>query len=325
MKITISAVLMSLVALLSAGPAQAQEQAYPNHPIRLIVPFPPGGGTDIISRELSVALSQTAGWSLVTENRPGAGGNLGVDAAAKSAPDGYTIVMGQTSNLAINPTLYKKLPYNPFKDLTPIALVASSPLVLVVPASSPYRTLNEFINDAKSKPGTLNFASPGNGTVAHLGGELLQQMAGFKVQHIPYKGFNLAFNDLVAGQVQLFMSSVPTLVGQIRAGKLRALAVTSRIRSQELPDVPTIAESGYPDFEATTWFALMAPAGTPAEIVMRLNHETNQAIRTQAFQMKMKNEGAVALGGSPDQLAARLERDFKMWSNVVITSGATID
>ncbi len=323
MKSTITAALLVILAVLN--PHSVQAQSYPSHPIRLIVPFPPGGGTDLISRELALALNQTAGMSLVAENRPGAGGNLGVDAAAKSAPDGYTIVMGQTSNLAINPTLYKKIPYNPFKDLTPVALIASSPLVLVVPASSPYRSLAEMISDAQTKPGTLNVASPGNGTVAHLAAERLQQVAGFKAQHIPYKGFNLAFNDLVAGQVQLFMSSVPTTLGQIRAGKLRALAVSSLVRSEELPEVPTIAESGYPGFTATTWFGLMVPAGTSPEIVQRLNHAVNQAIQQQSFRQKLKNEGAVVLGGSPGQMADLLKRDFDLWSSVVKTSGATID
>ena len=315
--------LLAGAAALSSGVVDAQ--SFPTHSIKFVVPFPPGGGTDLISRELAVAVSKTAGWSLVVDNRPGAGGNLGVDAVAKASPDGYTIVMGQTSNLAINPSLYSRLPYDPLKDLTPIVLVASSPLVLVVPASSPYNSLDEMLQDARTRPGALNFASPGNGTVAHLAFELLQQVAGFKAQHVPYKGFNLAFNDLVAGQVQLFMSSVPTVLGQIRAGKLRALAITSNQRSDEMPGVPTIAELGFPGFEATTWFGLMAPMGTPVEIVNVLNRDVNRAMETIAFQTKLRSEGAVVKGGSPDDLTALLRRDLAMWSTVVKSSGARID
>ncbi len=313
------------IALSMLYSAATYAQAYPGQPIRMVVPFPPGGGTDLISRELAAAITKTAGWSVVVDNRPGAGGNLGVDAAVKSKPDGYTVVMGQTSNLAINPTLYSKLPYDPFTDLTPVVLVASSPLVLVVPATSPYKTLDEMIRSAKSQPGALNFASSGNGTVAHLAFELLQQVAGIKAQHIPYKGFNLAFNDLVSGQVQLFMSSVPTALGQIRSGKLRALAVTSKKRSDELPDVPTIDESGFPGFEAITWFGLMAPAKTPVEIVAALNKEANAAMATEAFQAKLRSEGAIVRGGSTAELAQLLKHDYAMWSKVVKTSGAKVD
>ena len=302
-----------------------QAQNYPSKTIRLIVPFPPGGGTDLVSRELAAALSQSTGWSVVSENKPGAGGNLGVDAAAKAPADGYTLVMGQTSNLAINPTLYSKLPYDPLKDLAPIVLVGTSPMVLVVPASSPYKTLADLINDAKARPGALNFASSGNGTVAHLSTERLQQIANFKAQHIPYKGFNLAFSDLVAGQVQMFMSSIPTLLGQIRTGKLRPLAVSSLQRSDELPDVPTIAESGYPGFEAITWFGVLAPATTPPHTLALLNKEINRAMESPAFKAKLKSEGATIQGGSTERFSDLLKQDYAMWSQVVKPSGAKID
>lgn len=315
--------LIGAVSLISAPLAQAQN--YPTRPIKLVVPFPPGGGTDLVSRELAANLTQSTGWSVVVENRPGAGGNLGVDTTAKSAADGYTLVMGQTSNLAINPTLFTKLPYNPLRDLAPIVLVGSSPLVLVVPANSPYKNLNDLIKDAKSRPGFLNYASSGNGTVAHLAAERLQQAADFKAQHIPYKGFNLAFGDLIAGQVQLFMSSVPTVIGQIRSGKLRALAVTSLQRSEELPDTPTIAESGYPGFEAITWFGVLAPAATPQPILNQLNQEINKAISTSAFKTKMKNEGAIVLGGTPEGFSDLLKKDLAMWAQVVKSSGARVD
>jgi tripartite-type tricarboxylate transporter receptor subunit TctC len=270
-------------------------------------------------------MSKTSGWSLIADNKPGAGGNLGIDAVAKATPDGYTIGMGQTSNLAINPTLYSKLPYNPLKDLKPVVLVASSSVVLVVPANSKYTSLTQLIADAKARPGAINSASPGNGTVAHLASELMQQVGGFKLQHIPYKGFNLALNDLIGGQVDMFMSSVPTVLGHIRTGKLRALAVTSLQRASELPDVPTVAESGYPNFEAITWFGLVAPAGTSDEIIQLLNKQANAAMSSSAFTAKLKSEGAVVLGGSTQVMADFLKRDYDMWAKVVKESGARVD
>ena len=320
--------LLSRAAVLAAGllwGAACAAQTFPDRPIRLIVPFPPGGGTDIIARELGVAMNKTSGWSLVAENRPGAGGNLGVETAARSAPDGYTLVLGQTSNLAINPTLYTKLSYDPSKDLAPVALVATAPLVLVVATNSPYRTLADVVQHAKAHPGALNFASPGNGTVAHLTAELLQQSAGIQLQHIPYKGANQALNDLFGGQVQLFMSSIPTALGQIRTGKLRALAVTSGKRVAELPDVPTVSEAGYSGFDATTWFGLLAPAGTPEPVIQALNAAANKAMASADYQEKIRAEGGEVLGGTPQALADRLGHDRELWAGIVKKSGAKID
>lgn len=318
-------ILLSAGLLLSMALQTVAAQSFPTKPIRLLIPFPPGGGTDLISRELGVAMSKTPGWSLIADNKPGAGGNLGIDAVAKAAGDGYTIGMGQTSNLAINPTLYSKLPYNPLKDLKPIVLVASSAVVIVVPASSKYTSLAQLIEDAKARPGAINSASPGNGTVAHLASELMQQVGGFKLQHIPYKGFNLALNDLIGGQVDMFMSSVPTVLGHVRTGKLRALAVTSLQRASELPEVPTVAESGYPNFEAITWFGLVAPANTPNEIVDQINKQANAAMSSPAFTAKLKSEGAVVIGGTSQAMADFLKRDYDMWSKVVKESGARVD
>ena len=301
--------LLSQAAALIGGlviGASALAQSFPDRPIRLIVPFPPGGGTDIIARELGVALNKTSGWNLVAENRPGAGGNLGVETAVKSAPDGYTLVLGQTSNLAINPSLYSKLSYNPARDLAPVALVATAPLVLVVASNSRYQTLADVVTQAKARPGELNFASPGNGTVAHLTAELLQQSAGIKLQHIPYKGANQALNDLFGGQVQLFMSSIPTALGQIRTGKLRALAVTSAKRVAELPDVPTVSEAGYAGFDANTWFGLMVPAGTPPDVIQTLNAAANKAMASREYQEKIRAEGGEVLGGTPEAFSERL-------------------
>jgi tripartite-type tricarboxylate transporter receptor subunit TctC len=319
--------LLALAASTSAltFTAGAFAQAWPNKPIRLVVPFPPGGGTDIIARETSQRVAAATGWIFVVDNRPGAGGNLGVDAAAKSPADGYTLVLGQTSNLAINPTLYAKMPYDSQKDLAPIVLVANAPLVMVSGVGTPYKTLAEAVAAAKAKPGALNFASPGNGTVAHLTSELFQKAAGVKTQHVPYKGAAQALTDVISGTVDLYMSSVPTLLGQIKQGKLRPLAVTSSKRVDDLPDVPTINESGYKGFDAVTWFGLLAPAGTPKEVVARLNAEFNKALQSPELRKKLGDEGADAAGGTPEQFAALIRDEIPRWGKVVKESGARID
>ena len=309
---------------LVAGAAFAQGN-YPAKPIRLIVPFPPGGGTDILARVIGQKLSESLGQPVVVENKPGAGGNIGVDAVAKAQPDGYSIVIGQTSNLAVNPTLYPKLPYNPLKDLAPISLVASAPLVMVVAANSPFKSLDDVVKAAKAKPGDVTFASPGSGTVAHLSGELLQRAANVKFQHIPYKGAAQALTDLMGGQVQLYMSSVPTALAQIKGGRLRALVVTSSKRLPDLPDVPTVAESGFKDFESSTWFGFLARAGTPQPIIARLNAETNRVLQTPEVREKIASEGAEILSGTPEQFTELLKQEIEKWGRVVKESGAKVD
>jgi tripartite-type tricarboxylate transporter receptor subunit TctC len=316
----------SLLALAAATlTTSVAAQSYPNKPVRVIVPFPPGGGTDIIAREVGHRVAALTSWIVVVENRPGAGGNLGVEAVAKSAPDGHTLVLGQTSNLAINATLYPKLPYDPQKDLAPIVLVANAPLVLVTGATSPFKTLDDAIKAAKAKPGAINFASPGNGTVAHLTSELLQKAAAIKLQHIPYKGAAQALTDVIGGSVELYMSSVPTLLAQIRQGKLRALAVTSAKRVDDLPDVPTIQELGYPGFDAVTWFGFLAPAGTPKDVVAKLNAEFNRALQQPDLRKKLADQGAEPVGGTPAQFADLIRADIVRWGKVVKESGARID
>lgn len=285
----------------------------------------PGGGTDIIARATSQRVAAATGWTFVIENKPGAGGNLGVDAAAKSAPDGYTIVLGQTSNLAINPTLYAKMPYDSQKDVLPIILLANAPLVMVTGSNSPYKTLADAVHAAKAKPGHVNFASPGNGTVAHLTSELFQKAAGIKTQHVPYKGASQALTDVIGGSVELYMSSVPTLIGQIKQGKLRALAVTSAKRVDDLPGVPTINESGYKGFDAVTWFGLLAPAGTPKDVITRLNAEFNKALKQPEPFKRLSDEGADPAGGTPEQFAALIKDEVPRWGKVVKESGAKID
>lgn len=315
----------TLALIASTLSAVAFAQAWPAKPIRIVVPFPPGGGTDIIARETSQRVAKATGWTFVIDNKPGAGGNLGVDSAAKSPADGYTLVLGQSSDLAINPTLYAKLPYDPQKDLAPILLVANAPLVMVTAVTTPYKTLADAVNAAKSKPGQVNFASPGNGTVAHLTSELFQKAAGIKTQHVPYKGASQAMTDVISGTVDLYMSSVPTLLGHIKQGKVRALAVTSAKRVDDLPDVPTINESGYKGFDAVTWFGLLAPAGTPKDVIARLNAEFNKALKQPELAKRLGDEGADPAGGTPEQFAALIKEEIPRWGKVVKESGAKVD
>lgn len=303
----------------------AQAQAWPNKPIRFVVPFPAGGGTDLIGRELTQKVTDATKWNFVIDNRPGSGGNIGIDNVAKSPADGYNLVLGQTSNLAINVTLYDKLPYDPVKDLTPISLVASAPLTLVVATNSKYRTLADIVAASKARPGSINFATSGNGTVAHLAMELFQREAGVKLMHIPYKGAAQGINDVMSERVEIYVSSIPTLLGHIKNGKLRPLVVTSLKRVDDLPDAPTIAESGYPGFEAVTWFGVLGPARLPADTVARLNTEINKALQTPALQKQLSDQGADVLGGTPEAFAKLIRDDIGRWGKVVKESGAKID
>ena len=319
-----AALLGLLAAALPLSSAVAQP-AYPSKPIRLIVPFPPGGGTDMIARTVAQRVADQNKWNLVVDNRPGAGGNLGVDAVAKAAPDGYTLVMGQTSNLAINPSLYAKLPYDPLKDLAPVALVSSSPIVMATSAQSPYKTFADVVAAAKAKPDGITLGYSGNGTVAHLAGELAQNAAGIKLRHIPYKGAAQAMTDLVGGQIDLYMSSVPTLLGQVRMGKLHPIVLTSLKRSAQLPDTATLHELGHKDFDAVTWFGVLAPAGTPAAIVQQLNKAINQALAQPDVAEKLRSEGGEVLGGSAEQFSALLRAEVPRWAKIVKESGASLD
>ena len=320
---SITHVFSALILLLASAVAVAQP--YPNRAIKVIIPFPAGGGTDIFARTVGQKLTENYKWTVVPENRPGAGGNLGIEAVSNSAADGYTIGLGQTSNLAINPTLYPKLPYEPSKDLTPIALVASSPLVIVVAANSPFKTFADIAAAAKAKPDQITYGSPGNGTVAHLGMELLQKTAGINLQHIPYKGSAQALTDIVGGQIQIYASSVPTAMGQIKDGRLRAIAVTSLKRSASLPETPTIAESGWPGFEAITWFGFVAPAKTPAPIIKELNANINFILKMPEVRSKLMGEGGEILGGTPEQFSALLNKDTARWARVIQDANVKID
>lgn len=322
MQISLRSLAAFAAACLVAGAACAQ--AWPAKPIRIVVPFPAGGGTDLITREVTNRMA-TSGYTFIVENRPGSGGNLGVDAAAKSPADGYTLVMGQTSNLAINPTLYAKLPYDPVKNLTPVSLVASSPLVIVVGADSPYKTLADVVAAARAKPGSLNFATSGNGTVAHLAAESFQKVAGVKLTHVPYKGAAQGATDVISGQVQLYVSSIPTLIGHIKSGKMRPLAVTSLKRVDDLPQVPTIDESGYKGFDAVTWFGILGPANLPKDVVAKLNADINKALKEPELQKKLGDQGADVAGSAPEQFAKLIQDDITRWGKIVRESGAKID
>ena len=316
-----------LLVLLAAAAACSASfaQAWPSKPIRLVVPFPAGGGTDIIGREVTQKITEATKWPFIVDNKPGSGGNIGIDNVAKSPADGYSLVLGQTSNLAINPSLYSKLPYDPVKDLTPISMVANAPLALVVSSESPLRTLADLVAAAKAKPGTINFATSGNGTVAHLATELFQKEAGVKLTHVPYKGASQGINDVIGGQVQVYVSSIPTLIGHIKSGKMRALAVTSLKRVDDLPQVPSVAESGYKGFEAVTWFGILGPANLPKDITARLNTEINKALQTPELQKKLSDQGADVAGSTPEQFANVVRDEMARWGKVVKESGAKID
>ena len=327
MKSVMRTLLAVLTATLSivAGIVPVAAADYPTKPIRLVVPFPPGGTTDILARAVAQKLSETWNQQVIVDNRPGAGGNIGSDLVAKAAPDGYTLVMGTVGTHAINPNLYAKMPYDHVKDFAPVILVAGVPNVLVVNPSLPVHSVKELIDYAKANPGKLNFASSGNGTSIHLSGELFKTMAGVQMTHVPYKGSSPALADLMGGQVQLMFDNLPSSLGLIKGGKLRAIAVTSTTRAAALPDVPTIAESGLPGFEASSWFGVLAPAGTPHEIVAKLNGTIAAWLATPEAKEKLLAQGAIAAGGSPDDFARHIDRETVKWATVVKASGAHID
>jgi tripartite-type tricarboxylate transporter receptor subunit TctC len=313
------AILMACIAPLAFA------QAYPDHTIRLVVPFPAGGTTDILARDVAKKLTDTVGQAVVVDNRPGAGGNIGADIVAKSAPDGYTLLMGTVGTHAINPSLYAKMPYDHVKDFVPVVLVAGVPNVLVVNPSVPVNSVADLIKLAKAKPGTINFASSGSGTSIHLSGELFKTLAGVDITHVPYKGSSPALTDLMGGQVQIMFDNLPSSLALIKSGKLRAVAVTSLKRAPALPDVPTIAESGLPGFEASSWFGILAPAGTPAPIVARLNAEVNKWLQSPEGKEQLLAQGAEVAGGPPEKFVAHIRAETEKWAKVVKASGAKVD
>lgn len=294
---------ISTAVLLCAAAASAPAQTYPDRPIRMVVPFPAGGGTDSLARLLSTALTNKLNWVVTVDNKPGAGGNLALDTVAKAKPDGYTFVMAQTDNVVLNPLLYGKLSYDPVKDLQAVSSVASGAAVLVVRADSPYKTLADVVAAAKAKPGQVTVATPGNGTIAHLVNQLWQNASGVKFTHVPYRGMAQAVPDLIGGQVDMYMGSIPTLLGQIEGGKIRALAVTTAQRSPVLPNVPTYTESGIHGVELASVWGVMAPAGTPKAIVDKWNVAINELLKQPDVRQKILATGAELQGGTPQALA----------------------
>jgi tripartite-type tricarboxylate transporter receptor subunit TctC len=297
--------------------------AWPERPIRLVVAFPPGGGTDIVARLLVPALSQRLGQPITIDNRGGAGGNIGTEAAAHAAPDGYTLLMGNIAPNAINASTFRHLPYDPEKDFAPISLVAVTPNILVVNPSLPVRSVAELVALAKAQPRTLNYPSAGRGTSSHLAGELFNTMAKVEMVHVPYKGGGPAFTDLLGGQVQLFFATMPAAMPFVKAGKLRALAVTSGQRSATLPDLPTIAETGLPGYSAVTWYGLLAPKGTPADIVQRVSREINEILRLPATREQLIAQGFEPAGTSPAEFQAFIGSEIVKWAAVVKAAGMT--
>jgi tripartite-type tricarboxylate transporter receptor subunit TctC len=299
--------------------------AYPGKPVRWIVPFPPGGGTDLISRTLAQKLSEAWGIQVVADNRPGAGGTIGMDAAAKAPADGYTIVLGQTSNIAVAPGLYRKLPYDPLKDVQPVTQVVSTPLVIVSHPSFPAKSIRDLVAYARAKPGAITFGSPGNGTIGHLSLELLKTMAKLDMLHIPYKGASTALTELMGGQITIYASSMPPALPLINAGKLKALGVTGTKRLAPLPNVPTVAESGVPGYEAVSWYGVFVPAGTPKDIVAKIHADTVRVLKQPETARRFESEGGDIVADTPDEFAAFIRREIPKWTKVIRDSGAKID
>jgi tripartite-type tricarboxylate transporter receptor subunit TctC len=312
---------ITLLALVS-GSALA---AYPDRPVRLVVPFPPGGPTDIVARPLAQKLSASLGQQVIVDNRGGAGGNIGAGAVAKSAANGYTLLMGTVGTHAINASLYKKLTFDPVKDFAPVSLVAQAPVVLVVHPSVPAKTLKEFIALAKSKPGQLTFGSAGSGSPGHLTGELFKDMAGVNLVHVSYKGSAPAITELLGGQIQAMFDPIQATLSHVKAGKLRIVGVSSPKRSSALPDVPTIAEAGMPGFESTAWWAVFAPVGTPKEIITKLNTEIVKIMRSPDMKKRLHEFDIEPIGSTPDELAAFMKTEMAKWARAVKFSGAIVE
>jgi len=299
-------------------------QGWPSRPIRMVVPLSPGGFADVPGRILAARLSSLLGYNVFVENRPGAGGTIGADFVAKSAPDGYTLLFTGTPHV-ISAWVYKKLPYDPLKDFEPVALVASGPYVLVVNPQLPVHSVRELIAAAKAQPGKIDYASSGNGSAQHLVSALFASMAGVELNHVPYKGSGPAMQDLLGGQVKVSFAGIPNVLPHVKAGRLRALAVSTPQRSPDLPEVPTAAEAGVPGYQATLWLNLAAPAGTPGEIVQRLYAETAKALQDAELQQSFRAAGVEASPMSPQELAGFMRAEYEKWGKVVRDTGATVN
>jgi tripartite-type tricarboxylate transporter receptor subunit TctC len=315
--------VVALLPALLVTAVQAQTAAWPTRPVKIVVTFPPGGAPDTLARVLADKWGQALGQTFTVDNKPGAGGNLGADYVAKSAPDGTTLVVGTVGTHAINQSLYAKMPYNNIRDFTPISFLASTPNLLVVNNSVPAKTVKELIDLAKKEP--LTFGSSGSGTSIHLSGELFNTLAGVKMQHIPYKGRAQAVPDLLGGRISMIFDNMPSVLPLVKSGDVRAIAVTSAQRSPAAPNIPTIAESGLPQFEATSWFALLAPAGLPRDVQMRINAETLKVLAMPDVREKLATLGLDPAPGTPEALATLIQGETVKWARVVKESGAKAD
>ena len=309
----------ALCALLVASAAHAQP--YPSKPVHLVVPFPPSGGNDVFARIVAQQLSVSWGQQVIVENRPGAGGSLGTEYVAKAAPDGYTLLLGHTGTLAINPVLYKNIGYDTLRDFAPVALIASAPLVLVASPDTRIHTVRDLVREAKANPEKITIASAGNGTGSHLTAELLQTMAGIKLTHVPYKGSSPALTDLLGGQVQMMFSVIPPVLPHINAGKLRPIAVTSASRLPQLQRVPTVAEAGLPGFESTLAYGILAPKGTPAGIINEIHAQIARITAMRDYGVRVGVEGAVVLEGTPAEFAALIKAQGEKWGRLIKATG----
>ena len=315
-----------LFAALAAGMAhQAGAQGYPAHPVRIVIPYPPGGTADLLARVLGQKLGETLGQGFVIENRGGAGGNLAAEAVARATPDGYTLLMANAPVLAVNPSLYDKVPFDPVRDFAPVSLVANVPLLLVTHPSFPPKSVSELIALAKAQNGKMNYASAGGGSTTYLATELFKSMAGVQMLAIPYKGSGPALAALVAGEVPVMFELFPSALGHVKGGRIRAIAVTSAARSPLMPELPTVAEAGLPGYEIASWFGIVAPAGTPGEIVMRLNAEIVRLINTPEMRARLATLGAEPRPGTPEQFAQLIPLEIRKWAKVIKESGARVE
>ncbi len=312
-------------SLIFGGAVMAQTNTFPTKPIRIIIGFPPGGATDILGRDFAAKLSDELKQQVIIENKPGAGGTIGADLTAKAAPDGYTLTVGTTSNHSIAPSLYKKLPYDPVKDFAPITMLAVSQNVVVINPSLPINNIKELVAYAKANPGKMNYGSSGNGTISHLTGEMFNTLSGTEIQHIPYKGSALVFPDLLSGQISMMYDSTISVGALIKSGKVKALAMTGARRSKQMPELPTVAESGYAGFDSSNFFGFFAPAGTPKDIIDKLFTASVKALASPDLQERFASQGAEVVANKPAEAMAMVKADIAKWADVQKKSGAKID
>ena len=313
------------VLLLCVVAAQAFAQAYPSKPVKMIIPYPPGGGNDTLGRLFAVKLGERIGQPVVVENRPGAGTLIGTEAAAKSTPDGYTILLSSIATHALSPNLYSKVPYDPIRDFAPITLLGIAPTVLVVTNDLPAKDLAELVAAAKAKPGALAYASGGNGTPPHINGEVFKSVAGVDLLHVTYKGGGPALVDLIAGRVQVMLDTAASAMPHVRGGKLRALAITGPKRSPEYPDLPTFAEAGLPQYDTNAWYSMHAPAGTPPEVVRRLNAELVASLKDADVQARFKQLSTEPVGNTPEEFAAFVRAELDKYARIIKSAGIRLD